>query len=201
LSKAIPAASTSRTEQKGRTRDALRRAALELFASRGFDTTTAEDIALQAGVSGRTFFRYFPTKESVLWAGERHWVESFTQRYPVQPAELSDVDAMCATIIELAPSLGSARRSLLQYRQAVASSVTLRGREQDHTREDTEKLAEAIAARRGSDRVDESCVLLAAVGMLTYLRALEAWLAGPDDADIARVIADEFKILNENFAS
>ena len=52
--------STSRRE--------LRLIALRLFAERGFESTTIEQISAEAGVSERTFFRYFTTKASVLWA-------------------------------------------------------------------------------------------------------------------------------------
>lgn len=52
--------STSRRE--------LRLVALRLFAERGFDNTTIEQVAAEAGVSERTFFRYFTTKASVLWS-------------------------------------------------------------------------------------------------------------------------------------
>ena len=52
--------STSRRE--------LQRIALGLFDAHGFDNTTIEQIAAEAGVSERTFFRYFTTKASVLWA-------------------------------------------------------------------------------------------------------------------------------------
>src|SRR6202451_188111 len=46
----------------------LQEIALRLFADHGFENTTIEQIAAEAGVSERTFFRYFTTKASVLWA-------------------------------------------------------------------------------------------------------------------------------------
>ena len=49
-----------------RTRALLQRHALELFVRHGYDATTVADVAAVAGVSSMTFFRHFPTKESVL---------------------------------------------------------------------------------------------------------------------------------------
>lgn len=46
--------------------DRLRAGALELFLDRGYDAVTVKDIADRAGVTSRTFFRYFPTKETVI---------------------------------------------------------------------------------------------------------------------------------------
>ncbi|WP_181243475.1 TetR family transcriptional regulator [Glaciihabitans tibetensis] len=63
-----PARST-RAEQKDRTREDIRVAALDLFESRGFDSTTIDDITAAASVGRRTFFRYFSCKEAVLFSG------------------------------------------------------------------------------------------------------------------------------------
>lgn len=73
---------------------ALRQAALELFAAQGFDTTTTEEIAERAGVSVRTFFRYFPTKELVLFFGRYDFVQAFVANLLSRPRSSSDFDAM-----------------------------------------------------------------------------------------------------------
>ena len=57
-----------RERKKARTRQTIRDAAVELFLARGYHETTISDIAERAEVSDRTFFSYFPSKESVLFA-------------------------------------------------------------------------------------------------------------------------------------
>lgn len=189
-----------RDEHKNQTRRALRQAALELFSTRGYDTATTDEIADRVGVSPRTFFRYFPTKESVLFIGKYNFIQSFAGVYLAQPASLSDIEAIGESYRILAPGLARSRHALLLYEQAVASSPTLRGRAQEHSREDAVVVADVIATRRGLAAPDESCALLAAVGSLTHKRALDRWLAGPSSSDLEKVIADEFELLG-NIAS
>src|SRR3979490_3518432 len=57
-----------RERKKQRTRETIARAAHELFATRGYQTTTLPDIAEAADVSTRTIFAYFPSKEDILFS-------------------------------------------------------------------------------------------------------------------------------------
>jgi AcrR family transcriptional regulator len=189
---------TSRRQaHKMRTERALQQAALELFAKHGYDTTTTDEIAEQAGVSPRTFFRYFPTKESVLFVGEFGWFQSFTERFLAQPASLSDLEAIRATLVTLAPRLVPGRRALNLYFRAVASSATLRGGVQDRQQEDIRTLADAIATRRGLSKADEGCSLLAHVVLVVHRRALTGWLDGKASVEPGKVIDSELDLLLE----
>jgi AcrR family transcriptional regulator len=64
-------------QQRAQTRLALVRAAAQLFREQGYVDTTVEDIALRAGSSSRTFFRYFGAKEDVVFANTEDFVADF----------------------------------------------------------------------------------------------------------------------------
>jgi len=195
------AATSRRDEHKRRTRAALRDAALELFSAQGFDATTTEEIADRAGVAVRTFFRYFPTKESVLYIGESDWIHNVVTELAGQPATVGDLQAVRAAILQTLAPLAHGRERLLQYSRAVASSPTLRGREQDHHRANAHLLADAVAERRGVETPDRRSTMIARISLLTYRRALDLWLGGPASIDLDVVIADEFDLLMDVLAT
>jgi AcrR family transcriptional regulator len=175
-----------------RTRDALTDAALELFARDGFDATTAEAISGRAGLSPRTFFRYFPTKESVVFHRDYWFMRSFASAYLDQPRAVSDYAALHATYVEQARGFDALRLRIETYRAAVDSSAVLVGREQEHLRDHATTVSEAVARRRGADDADDDSRTLADVTLALYHRALRRWLDGPRSGDLAALIDEEF---------
>ncbi|OBI17579.1 TetR/AcrR family transcriptional regulator [Mycobacterium sp. E2497] len=184
-----------RSEHADRIRAALIDTALSLFSTQGYDQTTTDEIAEAAGVSARTFFRYFPTKESVLFSGEYSFIEAFSAVYLAQDEALSDYDAMVESFAVLAPSLKRIRKRIAQYREAIASSVQLVGRERQNHEANGLTVAQVIATRRGLASADEECHILAEVGILLLERSINKWLTGPDPID--DVIRHEFAALPE----
>lgn len=183
-----------RDEHAARTRNRLLETAMSLFSAQGYDHTTTDEIAEAAGVSPRTFFRYFPTKESVLFSGEYDFVSSFSGVYRAQDEALSDYQAVAESFALLAPGLKRIRQRIAQYHDAVESSLTLLGRERRSHDDNIATIAAVVAQRRGLPEPDEECLLLASVSMLLLQRAMERWLltrgAGLDD-----LIRQEFSAL------
>jgi AcrR family transcriptional regulator len=182
-------------------RRALRDAALKLFASNGFDATNVSAIANKAGVSTRIVLRYFPTKESVFYSGAPGWLNAVLDIYPTQPTTLSDLEALSATMTDLAPRVQRSRMLVMLYQRAVERSLALRGHDDEHLHGITEVLALAIAARRGEECPDEGCRLLAAVALSVYRRALVIWLSGPTGSELAAIVRTEFEILGDQLSS
>ena len=107
-------------EQRRRsTREALRRAALASFASKGFANVTVTELAREAGVTERTFFRHFPTKEAVLFQDYETQVEWLAEALAQRPPSEALIDAVLASIasfphdLEVVRQAASARAELI----------------------------------------------------------------------------------------
>ena len=83
----------------GTSRRELELIALRLFTEQGFDNTTIEQIAAEAGVSERTFFRYFTTKASVLWADFDTEVATIRAALAVVPDDVPMMDAIRGAVV------------------------------------------------------------------------------------------------------
>jgi AcrR family transcriptional regulator len=171
-------AQTARSE---RTRDALRRAALVRFLAQGVEDTSAEQIAADAGVSLRTFYRHFTSKHELLFAdydAGLEWFRAALQaRSPDEPILQSVQSAIDASPYDP---------------EAVAQIAALRAKELDvgrivrHTRQVEAEFADAIAdqlaettAPTTADQrlriiVTARCIAAAVFG------AMEMWMVGED---------------------
>ncbi|HET6875742.1 MAG TPA: TetR family transcriptional regulator, partial [Acidimicrobiales bacterium] len=107
----------------------LQESALALFLERGYDNTTVADIAERAGLTKRTFFRYFADKREVLFWGSAALSELISSQVSAAPASLSPLEAAAAGF-EAAAALLEERGSVaLQRQRVIASSPELQERE------------------------------------------------------------------------
>ncbi|MFF7634728.1 TetR/AcrR family transcriptional regulator [Kitasatospora sp. NPDC008050] len=91
-----------REQNKRRTHDALVSAAARLFREQGYEATTVRDIALAAGVGERTFFRYFPSKESLILQQVKDLVPLLAEGIRSRPAAEPPLAALREATLELA---------------------------------------------------------------------------------------------------
>src|ERR1700730_861203 len=91
-----------RERKKARTSQALEDAALELFSTKGFDATTIEEIADAVEVSPRTFFRYFASKEEVLFARDAARERDLAAFLAARPLGESSLEKLRAALLEWA---------------------------------------------------------------------------------------------------
>jgi mycofactocin system transcriptional regulator len=80
---------------------ALEAVALDLFSEHGFDETTVEQIAAAAGVSARTFFRYFDTKSAVLWNDFDREVDRLRHGFELVSGDLPMMDAIRHVVVDV----------------------------------------------------------------------------------------------------
>src|ERR1700733_14305306 len=150
-------------DSKGR----LQEAALALYSERGFDQTPAAQIAAQAGLTERTFFRHFADKREVLFGGSALLQERIVADVVGAPAADGPLDAVSRGLDAAAAMLGEFRRDLSQQRQTViAANPELRERE-------LAKLADyasAVAAALRQRGVTEPRATFAAEAGMSVLR-------------------------------
>jgi TetR/AcrR family transcriptional regulator, regulator of mycofactocin system len=94
-------ATVRRGRPPGTSARAMELVALELFAAQGYDVTTVEQIAAEAGVSRRTFFRYFDSKSAVLWHEFDGEVEALRVAFTLVPADLTVMDAIRHAVVSV----------------------------------------------------------------------------------------------------
>src|SRR5271155_2776369 len=110
-------------------RGRLQEAALALYSERGFDQTTAAQIAARAGLTERTFFRHYSDKREVLFWGAAALQELLVKAVADAPGAAAPIDAVAAAL-ETAGAMLQERREHARQRQAVISaSAELRERE------------------------------------------------------------------------
>ncbi|GAA0905148.1 TetR family transcriptional regulator [Virgisporangium aurantiacum] len=185
-----------RERKKQKTRWAIQEHALRLFAERGYDATTVEQIAEAAEVSPSTFFRYFKTKEEVVSADR--YDDLIVAAIAAAPPDLGPLAAMRYA---LATSLGDLKPGendqILQRMRLVFSVPALRDRTMFGVLESTDTIAPPLARRLGREPDDfgvrsfvTACMMAAAIGVL-------AWYEGDGRPDLGTLIDDALAALGE----
>ncbi len=129
----------------------LQQAALELYQERGFDQTTAAEIAARAGVNERTFFRHFPDKREVLFDGEADLRAALTRAVVEAPEGLEPFETLLYAFRKSAQNLENNRPFSEPRWKIIAVTPALRERELAKHASLTDAVAEALRLRGAGD--------------------------------------------------
>ncbi|HEY3504363.1 MAG TPA: TetR family transcriptional regulator [Actinocatenispora sp.] len=188
-----------RAHRKLETRDALQRAALELVRTSGPDAVTVEAICARAGVSPRTFFNYFTSKEEAIidWDAE---IDAFvTTAVADRPAAESPVRAIrnvlgAAVADAMGMDMWQDRMQLIREQPGlIGRFVAVMGSVQ-------RALAAGVARRTGLSSDHLYVEVTAAASVAAIRTAIQAWTDAPAGTDPARLIDDAFAYLESGLA-
>jgi AcrR family transcriptional regulator len=196
-----------RERKKLATRRVIRRAALELFAERGFSHVTVEDIAAAAEVSPRTFFNYFPSKEAVLFGGDPGRAEELRARLVHDLPGRSALEVLRAVLVDRAgriaaelAELGGDPAHWAAQMKAVQADPQLRAAQAAHMAQVESSFASALAERLGTDPGRDPYPLLLASAATAVLRTtMEFWAAGGGTVPLQQLAAAAFGALADGF--
>jgi AcrR family transcriptional regulator len=146
-----------RERKKQRTREALLRAALELFTTQGYERTTVDEIAEAVDVSQRTFFRYFTGKEEVALFTQGVAEARFLAAVRERPPQEAPLEALRRAVLEGWDTIGESIESVVPLElhmrayQLIESTPALLAAYLRRSAELEEEIARVIAEREGLD--------------------------------------------------
>ena len=183
---------TLRQRNRERTADEIATAAFSLFAERGFAVTTVEQIAAAAGVSTRTFFRYFPTKEDVVFGD--HAAAVARLRAALAEAEPGEppLRRVRRAVLTIQDPGGRPEREVIRAR-LVAEAPAVRARFYRLVDDFEDAVAEALMDGMGSDEETWAwarVVAGATFGALRGARRAAAEVVSPDPRRLVETAFD-----------
>ena len=160
---------------------------MTLFEERGYDQTTAAEIAAAVGVTERTFFRHFGDKREVLFAREIEGRALLAQTIAGAPAGASTRSVVAEGLRAVAEQMEPRRDDLRRRALIIAAEPELQERELIKQSAWATSLAQTLVDRGLSPTAAR---LVAEVAIAVLRVANDRWLAGPEEASLADLVAE-----------
>jgi AcrR family transcriptional regulator len=179
-----------RWEPESRAR--LVQAAMVLYGEQGFDRTTVAEIAERAGLTERTFFRYFTDKREVLFFGAQALQELLVNTVVNAPASTTPIEAVTRALEAAGKMFGERREFSVQRQRIIDGSTELQERELIKLA----TLAAAVAdALRQRGVTDPSAGLIGEVAIAVFKNSFERWVLASEPGDLGPLIRDALERL------
>ena len=182
---------------RGAVRARVTEIALDLFAEHGFDQVTVDQIATAAGMSGRTFHRYFPAKEDVVVGEPEQWGEFVRDAFAARPADEPVWDSLLASFeafINFLAESGRDQRGKVAMRILV-STASLRARNLEKHQLWGRMLVPLVAARLADDDAALRAEIIVQAALACLDVAFTTWANVDDDTTISELLERSFAML------
>jgi AcrR family transcriptional regulator len=181
-----------RWQPDARTR--LQEAALALYGERGYDETTVAQIAERAGLTKRTFFRYFADKREVLFGGSELLEQEMVAAIEQAPAATPALGMIGAALDAAGARFEEVREFAVPRQRIIASSPELQERELIKIASLSAAMAAALRARGFGDA---AAALAALAGASILHVAFGQWVSDPDQAPFQQLARQALAQLRE----
>ncbi|WP_371726183.1 TetR/AcrR family transcriptional regulator [Mycobacterium sp. DBP42] len=182
-----------RLRRRRQTTAEVRETAVRLMSERGFDKVTIEEICSEVGISQRTFFNYFPNKESSIAYNPfddlpTQMIDDFTSAQPAPAATvLTELIALLSHELASAPGRAQAAAML----NIAATTPAVRAALLAEMESFESRLAQLVAQRMGVPPGDNKTALISALALATVRCGLQRWISSdvsaPSDTPVPHV--------------
>lgn len=171
-------------------------AAMRLFGDRGFEAVTVEEIAAAAGISARTFFRYYATKDEVVLQYHRRMQDRLVEALAARPEREGPITALRSAYLATSHVAPEDRESVLLTNRFLGASDDLRVRTQGLHTDGSRAIVSMIAGRMGVDPTSDSRPETVVVAMGAAAgAAFQRWISSGGEGDPADHIAAALALL------
>jgi len=174
-----------RWEAGARTR--LTRAAYELYLERGYELVTVADIAERAGLTKRTFFRYFDDKREVLFSGAPAMQDAVVDAVTSAPDDIAPIDAVITALAAAGCEITDIGEGARARQRLIESSSDLQEREMIKMATLKDAIAVALVSRGVPTTVAD---LTAQAGVAVFQTAFERWAHSDAPADFSSLLLE-----------
>jgi mycofactocin system transcriptional regulator len=165
----------------------IERVAVGLFSERGFEQTTIDDIAQAAGIGRRTFFRYFSSKNDVIWGEFDAQLTRLREVFASLPDDMPVDQGIARAVIAVNSYPDEVLPDLRRRMAVIAASPTLQAHSAIRYESWKQLVAEYVGGRLGQDPDDLTPRLAGAGALAAAEAAYGYWIAR--GGDLVRLLA------------
>ncbi|HEV2083352.1 MAG TPA: helix-turn-helix domain-containing protein [Brevundimonas sp.] len=169
-----------RERKRSETHARIQREAIRLFLDHGFEAVTLDQIAGAAGVSRRSLFHYFASKEEIVLSTKAGFPTMVAKAVAARPADEPLLEMLEKAFADLAGAPRDPQGEALA--RLISSTPSLAAGDQAKYDAVEQALTAALAAQKGLSAGDMACRVAAAVGVDIFRMATEAWISGAAEA-------------------